>query len=170
MGGHVLDTCVVIDLKAAGLLHVAARNLARPVVGFLAAHEINELGSHREELRRYGVHVDGLPGAAMARISAVRAERPALSIYDVEAALVAEARHAVLLTNESSLRRLAADLDLPVHGSLWVIRTLVDRTIVDPPGGLSALTRLCQANRRLPAGECHRLRAELQWRAASRGV
>ena len=170
MGGHVLDTCVVIDLKAVGLLHVAAHNLARPAVGYLAAHDSNELASHLEELRRYGVRVHELPGAAMARISAVRAQRPALSIYDIEAALVAETRHAVLLTNESSLRGLAGDLDVPVHGSLWVIRTLVDRTIVDPPGGLSALDRLCEANRRLPAGECHRLRVELQRRVASREV
>lgn len=63
MGGHVLDTCVVIDLKAAGLLHLAAHNLAKPAVGFFAAHEVNELASHLEELRRFGVRVHELPGA-----------------------------------------------------------------------------------------------------------
>lgn len=50
MGGHVVDTCVVIDLKAAGLLHVAAHSLARPAVGYLAARDGNELASHVEEL------------------------------------------------------------------------------------------------------------------------
>ena len=166
MGGHVFDTCVVLDLRAAGVLHVAAHNLSRPAVGYLAAHEGNELAAYRDELVRYGVRVCTLPGAGTLRIPAIRSARPALSAFDIEAALVAETRRAVLLTSERPLRNLAADLGIAVHGSLWVIRTLVEQGFIDPPAGLVALSALCDANPRLPQAECVRLGRDLKRRAS----
>ena len=162
MGGHVFDTCVVLDLLAAGVLHVAAHNLSRPGIGHLAAHEDNELARYRDQLVRYGVRVCALSGAGTQRISQIRSARPALSTFDVEAALIAESRHAVLLTNERLLRKLAADLGTTAHGSLWVIRTLVDRGFIDPPAGLTALSAMREADSRLPEAECTRLRREME--------
>jgi len=74
----------------------------------------------------------------------------------------------VLLTNERPLRKLATVLGVTAHGSLWVIRTLVDRGFIDPPAGLMAMSALCEANPRLPEAECTRLRRDLELRS-SRG-
>ena len=72
MGGFVFDTCVVVDLCDAGLLHVAAHNLMPAYVGQLASAEPREVAPYREELERYGLRVVSLPGAALARISTLR--------------------------------------------------------------------------------------------------
>lgn len=164
MGGFVFDTCVVVDLHDAGLLHVAAHNLRPAYVGELASAEPRELAPYREGLRRYGVRVGGLPGSALARIASIRLEHPGLSAFDVEAALVAERRAAMLLTSERQLRSLAGALRVEVHGSLWVLRTLADRAMIDPPRALEALSALRRANVRLPDAECERLLADLRRR------
>jgi len=104
VGGHVFDTCVVLDLLAAGVLHVVAHNLSRPGIGHLSAHDDNELAPYRA----FG-----------------------------------------------GMRTTA-------HGSLWVIRSLVDRGFIDPPAGLTALSAMREANSRLPEAECTRLRRELE--------
>lgn len=167
MGGFVFDTCVVVDLHDAGLLHVAAHNLTPAYVGELASAEPRELAPYRWELERCGVRVGGLPGSALARIAHIRLEHPGLSAFDVEAALVAERRAAVLLTNERQLRSLAGALCVETHGSLWVLRGLADRAVIDPPRALEALDALRRANVRLPVVECERLRADLQHRLGS---
>ena len=164
MGGFVFDTCVVVDLHDAGLLHVAAHNLTPAYAGELASAEPRELAPYREELERCGARVCGLPGVALARVGDIRRERPGLSAFDVEAALVAERRAAVLLTNERQLRSLAEALRVETHGSLWVLRTLADRAVIDPPRALRALDAMRRANVRLPAAECDRLLADLQHR------
>ncbi len=164
MGGFVFDTCVVVDLHDAGLLHVAAHNLTPAYVGELARSEPRELAPYRDELERYGVRVGSLPGPALARSAGIRRERPGLSAFDVEAALVAERRAAVLLTNERQLRSLAEALRVKAHGSLWVLRRLADRAVIDPPRALEALDALRRANVRLPVAECERLRADLRHR------
>ena len=164
MGGFVFDTCVVVDLRDAGLLHVAAHNLTPAYVGALVSAEPRELAPYREELERCGARVCGLPGAALARIASIRLERPGLSVFDVEAALVAERRAAVLLTNERQLRSLAGALRVDAHGSLWVLRTLADRAVIDPPRALQALDAMRRANVRLPGAECDRLLADLRHR------
>jgi len=164
VGGFVFDTCVVVDLRDAGLLHVAAHNLIPAYVGELVSAEPRELAPYREELERCGARVCGLPGPALARIASVRLERPGLSVFDVEAALVAERRVAALLTNERQLRSLAGALSIETHGSLWVLRTLTDHAVIDPQRALQALDAMRRANVRLPAGECDRLLTDLRHR------
>jgi len=76
VGGFVFDTCVVVDLRDAGLLHVAAHDLTPAYVGGLASSEPRELAPHREDLKRCGARVGSLPGAALARVGDIRRERP----------------------------------------------------------------------------------------------
>jgi hypothetical protein len=167
VSGFVFDTCVVLDLHDAGLLHVAAHNLTPAHAGRLALAEPNELAPYQRDLERYGVRVANLTGPAIAAMGDIRRMHPGLSAFDVEAALVAQKRAAVLLTNERPLRRLAKDLDVEAHGSLWVLRTLADRAVIDPPRAVEALSALRRANARLPVAECERLRADLERRLRS---
>ena len=80
----------------------------------------------------------------------------------MEAALVAERHRAVLLTNERQLRSLARALRVEVHGSLWVLRALVNRAVIASPRALEALSALRCSNARLPDAECERLLADLE--------
>lgn len=60
MAGYVLDTCVVIDLHVAEILHIACSGLEGVLVGAFAAGEENEMRDYRAELERYGCTLGNL--------------------------------------------------------------------------------------------------------------
>ncbi|MDZ4667940.1 MAG: hypothetical protein SGJ00_08645 [bacterium] len=62
-----------------------------------------------------------------------------------------------LLTGDGKLRSEAIDQGVTVHGSLWVIRTLVDQKIISAEIGVEYLEKLKVVNDRLPLEEIEKL-------------
>lgn len=62
-----------------------------------------------------------------------------------------------LLTCDAKLRNEAIDQDVTVHGSIWVIRTIVEEGIISAIDGLLCLEQLKLINDRLPLDEIEKL-------------
>ena len=62
-----------------------------------------------------------------------------------------------LLTGDKKLRKEAEELGIEVHGSIWVIDTLVQRGLIDSKKGVKLLKLLKQLNTSLPFEEIDKL-------------
>ena len=160
MPGHVLDACFVEDLRTAALLATSCMNLERPMVGGLAASLDTELAVRVADLIRYGVCVRHLSSAEVSLHASVQAARPALSIADAEALVIAQTESAVLLTGDAALRKAAGESKIAVRGVIGELKRLTP-LIVDPPTALKALENIIASGSRLPRRETELARQ--QW-------
>jgi len=67
-----------------------------------------------------------------------------------------------LLTGDAKLRNEATDQGIPVHGSLWVIRMMVESNVVTANAGIEFLEKLKVTNDRLPLDEIEKLIKKLK--------
>src|ERR1035437_8706363 len=67
-----------------------------------------------------------------------------------------------LLTGDAKLRSEATDQGIPVHGSLWVIRMMVESNVVTANAGIEFLEKLKVSNDRLPLDEIEKLIKKLK--------
>ncbi len=67
-----------------------------------------------------------------------------------------------LLTGDAKLRSEATEQGITVHGSLWVIRMLVENKIVTVNAGIEFLEKLKVSNDRLPLDEIEKLIRKLK--------
>lgn len=67
-----------------------------------------------------------------------------------------------LLTGDAKLRSEAIDQGVKVHGSLWVILTLVEQKIISSADGIAYLEKLKVVNDRLPLDEIEKLIKKLK--------
>lgn len=67
-----------------------------------------------------------------------------------------------LLTGDAKLRSEAVDQGVKVHGSLWVILTLVEQKIISSADGVAYLEKLKVVNDRLPLEEIEKLIKKLK--------
>lgn len=119
----VNDSSVLIDLRKAGLLHVAlmlpfsfqiALTLIHSELTDFKKAEIDDL------IQRGLVVVDLLPNT-VERAFAFRSRFPALSLNDCMSMALAESQPgSILLTGDQSLRNQANVIGIEVHGVLWV--------------------------------------------------
>lgn len=67
-----------------------------------------------------------------------------------------------LLTGDAKLRSEAINQGVKVHGSLWVILTLVEQKIISSANGIAYLEKLKVVNDRLPLDEIEKLIRKLK--------
>lgn len=67
-----------------------------------------------------------------------------------------------LLTGDAKLRNEATDQGILVHGSLWVIRMMVEGKVVTADAGIEFLEKLKVSNDRLPLDEIEKLIKKLK--------
>lgn len=67
-----------------------------------------------------------------------------------------------LLTGDAKLRSEATDQGITVHGSLWVIRMMVESKVVTANAGIEFLEQLKVSNDRLPLDEIEKLIRKLK--------
>jgi predicted nucleic acid-binding protein len=76
-----------------------------------------------------------------------------LSIQDCSCLFHAQKISGRLLTGDAALRRCAQQIQVPVHGLLWVFDQLVDQNIITKGRAYDKLSLLLEINPRLPRGE-----------------
>ncbi len=87
---------------------------------------------------------------------------PAISVSDLQALVLARDQEATLLTGDRALRRLATEIGVPAHGTLWLLDEMVRLHILSAGEAAAALRTMLDNNCRLPLEECKtRLR---RWR------
>lgn len=67
-----------------------------------------------------------------------------------------------LLTGDAKLRSEAIEQGVTVHGSLWVIKIMVESEVVTPNAGIEFLEKLKTSNDRLPLEEIEKLIKKLK--------
>lgn len=94
----------------------------------------------KEDLRNLGLKTSVLPKNAAPRVKAYVENTPSLSLNDCSALVLAEATpDSILLTGDRRLRNVASEMEIEVHGSLWVIDQMHACNIVKVPALLNAL-------------------------------
>jgi predicted nucleic acid-binding protein len=161
----ISDASVLVDMTDTNLLGPLTRLPYRFVVPDFVAKEIT-----RDVQREL---VDRLVGAKkltvltaseedLRLIEALLKDHPALSYADCSVVILAERNKALILTNDSRMRKVSERRHLICHGTLWIIEQLVQETIVTAQQAKRALHLLLEANPRLPKAECDRLFRELE--------
>jgi predicted nucleic acid-binding protein len=117
------DTCCLIDLRKAGLLHAS---LLLPFVFQIAdtlvdSEFLDFTKAEIEDLIARGLSVVELPSEGLGRALTYRSAYPNLSFNDCASmALAASQAGSILLTGDQNLRKRACDMGIEVHGVLWM--------------------------------------------------
>jgi hypothetical protein len=97
-----------------------------------------------------------LTGDDYALLRELMAKYPGPSVRDLTALVCAVRDGIALLAGDGQLRTAAAAEGIRVHGVLWLLDHLVDRSVVTPARTAGALDAMLAAGARLPRAECTR--------------
>lgn len=97
-----------------------------------------------------GVSVIGLGEEQIARLLELVATYPRPSFSDLSALAAAEYLNIPLLTGDKDLRSAADDLQVVVHGTIWLLDRFVENSALDPDEAADALHKMINEGRRLP--------------------
>lgn len=161
----ISDASVLIDMADSNLLGPLTKLPYRFVVPDFVVREITR-DEQREIVDRLAatkkLSVLTASGDDLRLIEALLQDHPALSFADCSVVILAERHKALILTNDSRMRKISERRRLTCHGTLWIIRQLVQKTIVTAERARRALLLLLEGNPRLPKADCDRLLRELE--------
>lgn len=161
----ISDASVLVDMADSGLLEALTRLPYRFVVPDFVVREISR-AEQREIVDRLvdtkKLSVLPATGDDLRLIEALLQHQPTLSFADCSVVILAERHRALVLTNDSRMRKVAERRRLACHGTLWILSQLVKETVVTAERARRALLLLIEANPRLPKAECDRLLRELE--------
>jgi predicted nucleic acid-binding protein len=86
-------------------------------------------------------------------INSIRQNSVNLSIPDCSCLFLAKKFSATLLTGDGALRKRASQMNLSVHGILWVFDELLRKNTITTQQALEKLNLLREKNNRLPSAE-----------------
>jgi len=92
---------------------------------------------------------------------ALQLRTPSLSLPDALNLSYARAQGRALLAGDQPLRKVAGEIGVEIHGTIWIVEQAVGRTLVDPQEICDWLARWPASGRRLPARDLARLRLAL---------
>jgi len=148
----IADANIWIDLFRGDLLAPTIRSCPGLVTTDLVIHELKdaELGVH---LVSAGIDVRSLSGAQVTRVRELRATDFRPSVADYSALVLAEDPGAVLLTGDAALRSIAVAETIEVHGTLWLVESLVVADVLSADMAADGLEVMLAVGRRLPVRE-----------------
>ena len=86
-------------------------------------------------------------------INSIKQSNVNLSIPDCSCLFLAEKLSATLLTGDGALRKRASQMNLSVHGILWVFDELLEENIIPREKAIEKLNLLKAKNNRLPSAD-----------------
>jgi predicted nucleic acid-binding protein len=161
----ISDASILVDMADTNLLGPLTKLPYRFVVPDFVVGEITR-DEQREIVKKLvgtrKLSVLTASGDDLRLIEALLQDQPALSFADCSVVILAERNKALILTNDSRLRKVSERRRLTCHGTLWIIGQLVQDTVITAERARHALLFLLEANPRLPKAECDRLLRELE--------
>lgn len=148
----VVDTSIIIDLYRGEIL---AEFFKLPYI-FVTADVILEelLVPEGKLLIEFGLRIDGLEGSYVLEVFQLRAIHRKPSANDLFAFMLAKNLNATLLTNDGSLRKVAQQYKIPVHGVLWILDEMVRLNVLPKHQAAVTLHLICDSGSHLPKDEC----------------
>jgi len=108
-------------------------------------------------IRRKKIFLYKLTAADQAALEKlIRKHSSRLSEPDCSCLYLAKEINATILTCEKLLTKVAKNLDLDVHGSLWILDRLLDASLITKRIAYRKLKDLMSINPRLPVIECQK--------------
>jgi predicted nucleic acid-binding protein len=161
----ISDASVLVDMADTGLLMPLTKLPYRFVVPDFVVKEVTRVGQKDIVERLVGTtRLSVLAASAddLRLMEELLSVQPALSFADCSVVILAERHGALILTNDSRMRKVSERKNLVCHGTLWIVRQLVQETIVTAERARRAVFQLLEANPRLPKADCERLLGELE--------
>ena len=155
----IQDANILIDLVNIGLFsHCLALEFH-----FCTTQLIFEIELNEKQVETVQVHIDSgkfevikILEQELLDIQIANLENRRLSAQDWSAIYYAQKQHALLLSGDRVLRKVAESMAIEVRGILWVFDQLVNLGIITKAEACSFLQELMKQNRRLPADECQK--------------
>lgn len=144
----VNDANIFIDLEEAGLLETLLQ-LPYEFVTLDVLFE-EELQAQHGHLLRSGLATLELQAGRMIRLHKLVQRYSQIGFMDCLALALAEQELCPLLTGDQKLRGAPEAEGLEVHGTLWVVESLLERQIIRLEQAYQAYDRMENAQRRLP--------------------
>lgn len=144
----VSDANVLIDLEICDLTEQAFRlpiSYLTPDILFL-----EELKMHHSNLLDLGLKVIELSPTGVENAVRLVARYPKPSRNDIIALATAQEQRCALLTGDQDLREVAEQENVVVHGTLWLVETIVDAGMITVDHALKAYEVMQEHGRRLP--------------------
>ncbi|MFO7760144.1 MAG: hypothetical protein ACQES8_04560 [Thermodesulfobacteriota bacterium] len=152
----VNDANIFIDLLKIDLLESFFRlhyefHVTDFVIGEVQEEKVEQLYEfiNNGDLRKKSFNYEELT-----EIQLLEVEYRQLSIPDCSCLYYTRSLNARLLTGDGQLRKTAEQLDIPVHGILWVLDQLVAQEIISKREAHDKLADLLSINSRLPEAAC----------------
>lgn len=150
----VVDTNVLFDVRNGGIV---AQFLRLPMPVYVPDVIIDEvLDGSGELFLAHGIRKRELTGLQMVEAQHLRRQRSKVSFNDMCALVVARYSRATLLTGDKTLRNFANELDVDVHGVLWVLDELVRLGTLNEINAARCLNMMIEMGSRLPQDECEK--------------
>ena len=126
---------------------ISVREIRHRTTDFVVAEIDNP---SQAELEEVGINIESLEEKRVERLI----ERVGLhrkpSFADLSALVLAEYQQVVLITGDSDLRSAANELEIEVHGTIWLMDQCLGNGQLSRQTACSALTHMLENNRRLP--------------------
>lgn len=151
----VTDANIFIDLQVAGLLD---EMFALPEIEFVVPDTlyIEELADQHGRLPGLGLKVVSLEAEAIDEAVRLRQRYPKPSLHDLLALALARSLSCSLMTGDRHLREAAELEEVVVHGTLWLMESLLEARIVSIARVETAYESMRTEGRRLPWGDVSR--------------
>lgn len=155
----VSDSSVLLEMAKRGLLPAMFQLPFEFVVpDLLFEEELIDLGAYsRDDLRSFGLRVEGLDPAGVTTALSYQARRRRLSLVDCFALALASRRGYKLLTGDKAMRSFAEAEAIEVNGVLWLVDEMIAASFVPVAAILAALVAMRDDHRcHLPLQELTR--------------
>ena len=137
----VSDSSILIEFSKRGLLDKMFQlDFEFAVPDLLFHEELIDLGSYsRRDLLGLGLRVEPLDSEGVEMAIAYQSERPALSLVDSFALVLAAHRGWRLLTEDRTMRSFAESRGIAHLDALWAVDRMLDAGILSAPGVVAVL-------------------------------
>lgn len=158
----VTDTNVWIDLYHGGLIQQAFRTDHTWLIVDVLIDELVDPDGHAliSQFSSTKAKIVSATGVEVTTALGYAAKYPNPSRNDLIALAVAKTRSGILVSGDAKLRAAAKQESVESHGSLWVLKMLVDDEFISKPEGIESLKTIMAHNERLPVALCNRLLAD----------
>ncbi|WP_345988740.1 PIN domain-containing protein [Sulfurimonas sp. HSL1-2] len=156
----ISDTNIIIDLDVCGLIEKMfdlSYAFAVPDVLY-----IEELEEQHGELPAYGLLIKSLESEKVDYAVALQAKHIETSPNDLFALALAKQEECPLLTGDMALRTVAAEEEIEIKGTLWIVEQMVVQGIIGIDRAEGAFEDMKMKQRRLPWKEVERMLERLR--------
>ena len=148
----IVDSCVILDLCQEPVIRVLFQFPYEMLTTPTLLGEIETFDT--EQLLSWGLIQCELNPEETQTMRLLKQRRPSLSVSDCSALALALSTSGILLTSEGPLRKVALQMDVEQHGTLWVLDQALSRHLLSTYAAGQALINMIRRGSYLPPAEC----------------